>query len=417
MYKKIFTFVLMVAVFSSSALPVFAAGDVEDLTKQLSAIEQYLERLTQQKGRSNPKALSSESMRDIIKDGVNWLVEAQEPNGHFAYEFLPYENEYRKDDNIVRQAGALFALSEVARREETQNTKADAAIKQAIAFFENQSAEDTYEGKKMRCVTNTQKSSVCKLGATALALTGVLGYVEARPEKKDVYEDLIEEFTSYILASKKKDAGFRNEYKVGEGFRSEAESSFSNGEALLALVRYYQYSPNKDVKKVIDETFIYLKGTQSDTALYLWIMAALKDMQILWPNEAYVEYGKKFTSWRLGPLASSHGTVRNYCAAAEGLVSAYSLLEGSATQLERTKLRSEIDLWNVKNAGLQIGSEDTFRLVDENGKLSFKEVKNIQQSEGGFLTADTELTQRIDFTQHCISTYLQTLVDIDGKKI
>lgn len=38
----------------------------------------------------------------------------------------------------------------------------------------------------------------------------------------------------------------------------------------------------------------------------------------------------------------------------------------------------------------------------------------MEQALGGFLTGENELTQRIDFTQHCVSAYLQKRVDMDG---
>lgn len=403
----------MVLSFAPSVV-VFAEAETNTQTAQLKALQKYLARMTPAPNQSTAGVLTPEQMREAIKDGVTWFTQAQEPNGHFAYEYLPYEDTYRSDDNIVRQAGGLYALGEVVRRSATQDKNTNKTIEQAITFFENQSPEDTYEGKNIRCITNTEESSVCKLGATALALTGILGYVEGNPSKKDTYEDLIDAYVSYILVSKKPTLGFRNQYKVGTGFRDEKESSFSNGEALLALVRYYQYREDVKVKKVIDETFMYLKSTPFDTGLYLWMMAGLKDMQVLWPNDAYITYGRDFTLWRLNQSLSAHGSTRNYCALGEGLVSAYSLLDGKITESEKKKLRGEIDFWNTRNLDLQIKKEDTYKLAIENKMPVLKKVLDMKQSAGGFLTADTELTQRIDFTQHCITTYLQTLVDVDG---
>lgn len=414
--KSICLVLLMALVSFSAAPPVFAESNIDVLLKKLNALEEYLEQLTFPRT-PGTQALPNEEMREIITDSVKWMEEAQEQNGHFAYEYLPYEDAYWEDDNIVRQAGALFELSEVARRSSVKDEGVHQTIERSITLFEDLSPEHEYKGEKMRCVTNTKESSTCKLGSTSLVLTGILGYVEASPEKTDAYADLIEEYAAYIMAAKKPDTGFRNEYKVDAGFRSEKESSFSNGEALLALTRYYQYSPKEEVKKVIDGTFEYLKDTQFDTGLYLWIMAALKDMQVLWPNSAYVAYGKEFTNWRIASVAPYRGTGHNYCAAAEGFASAYSLLKGNTTEAYEKSLRQEIDFWNKKNAGLQIAAGETYRVIKQDGSLYFKEIKNMEQSRGGFLTSDDRLSQRIDFTQHCISAYLQTLVDIDGQTL
>lgn len=421
MYKINFILLSFLVVLLFPLCVVKAETDTEAkktavLLQQLHAIERYIEHAFLTKFEST-KPLQDEVVKKTINEGVQWLIQSQEENGHFAYEYLPFEDEYRNDDNIVRQTGALFILAEIARRDKTQNAETNRAIEKAIGYFKSLSPLHEFEGTEVRCITKTESSKVCKLGATSLALTALLGYVEKYPTKASEYEDLIEGYVSFIMEAKKEDTGFRDQYTIGSGFKGEAESSFSNGEALLALVRYYQYEPEGDVKTMIDETFEYLEPQTYDTALYLWIMAALKDMQVLWPSTAYTEYTKGFTQWRLGELKNARNTLHNYCAANEGLASAYSVLEKSSTAPELSLLRKEIDFWNAKNRGHQIQTDDTFMLLPQEGTLAFTQISDMEQSRGGFLTGYAEPTQRIDFTQHCVSAYVQTLVDIDGESL
>lgn len=198
--------------------------------------------------------------------------------------------------------------------------------------------------------------------------------------------------------------------------QSDTESSFSNGEALLALVRYYQYNPREDVKEMIDETFTYLETKEFETSLYLWVMAALKDMQVLWPNARYVTYAQEFTKVRQGSIVRLHHTQKNYCATTEGLVSAYSVLDGTIAKSELASLRKEIDFWNKHTYSLQIRQTDQYRLVLTDGVFTMLRLPNPEQARGGFLTSGSVLTQRIDYTQHCVSAYLQTLVAIEKKR-
>jgi hypothetical protein len=410
--------IIFALIFSSNVTFASTNTDSEGfLQQQLTALTRYVQKVVSFLSPVNQTKVSNDALRTAITDGVAWLRESQEESGHFAYEYLPYEDDYLSGDNIVRQTGALYAMSELVRRTSKKDEKTNEAIEQAIAYFDSLSPEHTYEGETIRCVTKNEESYICQLGATALALTGILGYIEAEPTKANEYKTLIEGYVSFILKSKIPNAGFRNVYRIGIGFQGATESSFSNGEALLALVRYYQYSPDTEVKKVIDETFTYIQGKEFDTALYLWAMAAVKDMQVLWPNEMYTTYGKEFTNWRLGLLVSARSTNRNYCASTEGLVSAYSLLKDSTTESDQERLRKEIDFWNAKNLDFQIGGEDMYRLTQNTDGLALLKVQNMQKGKGGFLTADDELTQRIDFTQHCVSAYLQTLVDVDGQVI
>jgi len=393
-----------------------SSSDIADLQLQLDALKTYISELSLNASYQSVTKVPDSVLRTSIQDGVEWLVNAQEKNGHFAYEFLPYEDAYKSGDNIVRQAGALFILSETARRSTVENKKTGDTIENAITYFESLSPLHTYDGDTVACVQKTAETPTCMLGATALALTGILGYVEANPSKTADYKQTIEAYKTFILKSKKEEGGFRDEYRQGSGFR-EKESPFSNGEALLALVRYQQFNGYSEVQTTIDTSFTYLKSLPYDASLYLWMMAALKDMQILSPKVEYVEYAKAFTQWRMNLLVSSRSTLRNYCASTEGLVSAYSLLEGHATSLQLQSLRHEINYWHQKNLLLQVSAENPYRLITEGGKFVLAKNKNVEQSAGGFLTADDEPTQRIDFTQHCVSSYLQTLVDIDGQSL
>jgi hypothetical protein len=325
---------------------------------------------------------------------------------------VPYDGVYLDDDNMVRQGGALFILGEAYRKNPETVPQLGQGIEKAIAYFESVSLEGKADDD-FRCVSNFEGSSTCKLGATALVLTGILGYVEGNPDKKEKYQGLIEDYTSYISAAQKKEGGFSGVYRKSKGFDQE-ESPFSNGEALLALVRVYQYEKDEPTKEAIDLTFSYLKDKEFDSALYLWAMAALKDMQRLWPNQTYVAYAQEFTNWRMA-RASRTQRDRNTCAYIEGVTSAYSVLE--TVDATKKLLRSEIDHFNAMHSNLQLGKDDLYRVEIENGKVDLVKQKDPTRAHGGFLTAHSVPTQRIDFTQHCVSAYLQTLTDIDKAEL
>lgn len=414
--KHTISLFLLVAMVLLPTAPVFAletkSADIVTLEAQLKAVNAYL---TQLKDTSPKQPLSHDKMRAVILAGTAWLVTAQEDSGHFRYEYVPYEGAYLKDDNIVRQGGALFALGEVYRRQEKKDARIEKAIIRAADFFENISIEGTENGKTFRCVANSEESSTCKLGATALVLTGILGYIEGKPSASQKYRKLVDDYTAYIIASQKTEGGFRHEYRTRKGFGDE-ESPFSNGEALLALVRVYQLKADTKVQRSIDSAFSYLKVKEYDSSLYLWIMAALNDMQKLWPNDEYVTYVRNFTVWRMA--RAPYALDRNYCAYAEGVASAYSVLSVAPLSGELANLRTKLDALNTYHATLQIGTDDTYRVVGAaSGGLSLGMLAEPKLAAGGFLTANSNATQRIDFTQHCVSTYAQTLVEIDGQSL
>ena len=389
-------------------------GQYEVLEAQVAALQKYIERHFVS---HEEKILSLVELRTTISAGTDWLVRAQEDNGHFAYEYAPYEGIYLDDDHVVRQAGTLYQLGEFARRDSNGVTRVSDAIESSVEYLDSLSEEGTYKDISFKCITDSVNSSRCQLGATSLAVLGILGYVEGGQGDIFAYEDRIEDYLNYIMAMKKEDAGFIGFFRTNWSSQSEVESSFSNGEALLALVRYYQYKPRDDVKNMIDETFAYLEAKEFETPLYLWIMAALKDMQVLWPDVRYIAYAQEFTNMRRGSLIRAHNTEKNYCATTEGLVSAYGVLENNISESELLLLRKEIDFWNTHNSILQITPVDRYRLVKEDGVFSIKMLPDSTQAQGGFLTSGSVMTQRIDYTQHCVSAYIQTLVDIEGEEL
>lgn len=376
----------------------------------ISVLENKIEAIT---------ILSEFGINDVISNGVEWFKSAQEENGHFKYEYLPYENEYLNTDNIVRQTGALYLLGEVAVRDSENIHDLGDTIKQAISYFEDLSVVGKYNGKTFRCIVSKKGGNKCKLGSVSLALVGVLDFVTRYPAFKDTYTPLINDYANYILSMKMENKGFRNNFYTEKNTQTEDESSYGNGEAMLALVRYYKFNPTVEVKEIIDETFSYIESEEVifDSALYLWAMAAIKDMYDMWPKEKYLEYVKQYTDWRINGFRRYKNTSHNVCAYIEGVVSAYSVLESNVSQEEQDYYMEEIDFWLNKSSKLQIKENDIYRGVYENGKKVFVKLENLNQAVGGFLTGKNELTQRIDFTQHCVSSYLQKLVDIEGKML
>ena len=91
---------------------------------------------------------------------------------------------------------------------------------------------------------------------------------------------------------------------------------------------------------------------------------------------------------------------------------AYNFLKNEMSPEERIRLESELHFWNRHNAQLQIKSGDRYRIIQNENDISLMSILDPQRAQGGYLTAHNEPVQRIDYTQHCVSTYLQTLSEM-----
>ncbi|MFH1218614.1 MAG: hypothetical protein V1679_02130, partial [Candidatus Peregrinibacteria bacterium] len=266
-----------------------------------------------------------------------------------------------------------------------------------------------------RCIKKDEYK--CTLGGTSLALVGLLDLVEVYPSLEGKYLGLIEDYKEHILAMKKDGKGFIESYYLDKR-KNDNESSFSNGEALYALVRYYQYEVDRKVRDVIADSleyFLEVYREKWDANFYLWGMVALKDWYGIDPRDEYFEFVKDYTDWRISKYKGMRTTSNNKCAYIEGVVSAYSVLGKVLSDEELAYYLEEIEFWFKKGKELQISEGDFFRVSLNNGRIYGVQVEDWNKSEGGFLTSIKEPVQRIDFTQHCLSGYLQKLVDVDGE--
>ena len=143
-------------------------------------------------------------------------------------------------------------------------------------------------------------------------------------------------------------------------------------------------------------------------------MAALKDVGQVDTSLTNVPYVRDFTLWRIEHGTGTHTTNRNFCAYTEGIVSALSVLKGKTPDDTYTKILHEAEYGLRKNRTLQLTEEDETRAFVRTGVLTTPSLANIKRALGGFMTGEDEPTQRIDFTQHCVSANLQMLMDVRG---
>ncbi|MBI4086726.1 hypothetical protein HY416_01955 [Candidatus Kaiserbacteria bacterium] len=400
----------------TTPLSAFAVGaPTLTLAQKVQALAAAVGRLG---GYRSSAWLSHEDRTDVIESAVAWLVAAQEEDGHFRYEYMPYEDRYLDDDNIVRQAGAFYELGEVLRRGQGDEEAITEAMFSSIGYFASLTQEGIYEGKSFRCVTDPTSPARCKLGATALALVGILSFVEseyyqthydddlADPDGKD-YGHLTSGYASFLTALQKENGGFRSTFVFGRDVQSDTESSYANGEAFLALARYEQYRSDEKIQRSLDTAFQHLKNdVPFDIPLYLWVMAALVDINAQEPRPEYEAYARAYTDWRMAGFTDMRETKHNMCAYLEGIVLGYDVFDGSLPPSARAPYRDEIEFWLAKERALQVAGRDRYRVMFDGRTASFAMIADPERAYGGFLTGEEEFTQRIDFTQHCLNSYL-----------
>ncbi len=199
-----------------------------------------------------PDRMDEASILATIKEGGRWLLNTVEEDGKFDYEYFPNRDEHGKGYNIVRHAGSVYGLFEMYHLAMGEPSLADDraryidAAARALGYVHE--GLDTPAGAPDDRVCLIYKSG-CESGTAALTLLTFL----ARPDVKDVPEalrskvfrdgdDAKMEGLGLVLLDMIDDRGaiFRRYHEAGDGTRVKKEPLYYPGEAMLALMKFYE---------------------------------------------------------------------------------------------------------------------------------------------------------------------------------
>ncbi|MEO1015124.1 MAG: hypothetical protein AAFX08_08045 [Pseudomonadota bacterium] len=196
--------------------------------------------------RSEP-LVSKAALSDAIEAGVGYLTNAVDERGKFTYRInldpsLPVEEKY----NILRHAGAIYALAEAYERQPDPEilaamTRAGGFMKaEAIAGVPGE--EDLLAVWSRDSLNKAGKPEQAKLGGAGLGLVALVSLERLSPGSTEI-EDL-RSIARFILFMQKKDGSFYSKYYAGRGRDDSWTSLFYPGEAALGLLMLHEIDPN-----------------------------------------------------------------------------------------------------------------------------------------------------------------------------
>ncbi len=353
------------------------------------------------------KELKNKDIYESISLSVNWFKSIQKEDGRLVYQINPVDNIVSNDENFVRQAGTFFAITEFYKRDLSNKFDLDSLIRNYALFFKNNSLNSSYKSKSFSCVAD--ENGVCSIGTTALSMIALINYSSRNTQFYDDYRELIESFNDYLLAMRIENAGFIAKFTPNKN-PELVESSFYNGEAFLALAKYYNFTLNNDVLNEIFDLWPYLRESyinSLDSNFYLWGMLALKELKYLIPVEDFLPFVSLYTKARVKSFERYRNNDQAFCGFLEGLSASVYLFKFVNDKDLFTLYNRELSFWLQKIDKLQIKTDEIF---------DFK-IKNLRNSLGAFIVSSEDPTIRIDYTQHCLNGYLIKFVDIDENSI
>lgn len=181
--------------------------------------------------------------------GTRFLLAHQRPAGNFDYEYDWRRGTLSEGDNEVRQAGALWALALLYA--DRPSDELAAAVEKGLSFFERASVL----GKRGRCIVYPT-SRDGSMGTVALVALAHVDYLRASSglatERRGGLERRLDEYLKMLTRGGHPSGLWYGRY-AHDGCKPNGEPSpYSDGEALLALVKAYKYLGRAELLPIIE---------------------------------------------------------------------------------------------------------------------------------------------------------------------
>jgi hypothetical protein len=354
------------------------------------------------------RRLTRDSLLRSLELQTRFLRRHQRPEGNFNYEYDFSRQLLSNDDNEVRQAGALWGLALAYGNEPdpaARSAELAGQIERGLTFFR----EHSRQRKGRRCIAYpgaTQGS----MGTVALVALAYIDYLRAAPPTLGAdalaqHRDHLAGYLRHLERSVRPDGLWYGKYDVKTCSPSGEASSYSDGEALLALVKAAKYLEFSALEPTLLRAAAAGRSLNIDAAL-----AADPDSDVTkgyyqWSSMAFYELatsnmpdGAKYgdTVLRLADwMIDEHATLwrlRNTAYAYEGIIHAYALAQQRRDSARAAKYGCVIDVGLSRLLAWQVGGPLASQYANRG--------KNDPLALGGLQNEARDATLRIDVTQH-----------------
>jgi hypothetical protein len=186
--------------------------------------------------------IADSKIEEIARYGADNLVFSQSCNGKYKYIYDAENDKYSEGEyNIVRHAGATYALLDLYKEVEEENylTAGEAGLEYLFAF--------NYVINSDEWAINY--NSKIKVGTVSLAILGMVRYWEATDNEK--YNTYVEKYANFIVSQQRDDGAFAGLY--GE----KKENKYYSGEAFFALALAYDMLEKDEYLEAMEAALDY----------------------------------------------------------------------------------------------------------------------------------------------------------------
>jgi len=350
-------------------------------------------------------AFGPKQLEESLRIGTGFLLKNQQPAGNFEYEYDWLNSVSSKDDNQVRQAGALWGLALIYQfRSSSDLTQ---GLNRAFRFFGEHSRLDA-DGARYVIYPGDPSG---KTGTIALIVLSYLDYLRSAAASLPAGEikehrGMLDQYLAMLVKLRRNDGLWFGGYDTQRGVPTGQPSPYSDGEALLALVKAARYFGRTDLKELIISSaeagqrvnIVEALKQSPDSAItkgyYQWSSMAFYELAGTgWSGvEKYRGYVVELADW----MIDVHRTLersKNTAYAYEGIIHAYRAALDSKDNTHAKKFGCVIEQGLSKLTSWQVGHSTA---VDYIGSSKITDLKAL----GGIQNSADDAPLRVDVTQH-----------------
>jgi hypothetical protein len=358
-----------------------------------------------------PKTMSPQDLVVAVGGGAAYLARNLDEHGRFAYRYDPANDEVERGYDLLRHAGAVYAMMEAYGELGVPEWRDKAKL--ALGNLKSQ-VRQTPDGATFDQGRQLEQQ---KVGANGL---GLLAFTEYARLTKDMTElPLMQSLARLIVHQQYPDGHYRANADVqreDEGAKDRElrrEVFYYPGEATLGLVRLYSIDPNPEwlaaAKKGADY-LVNVRDADADLDHQIhdhWLSYALHDLYALTKDPAYAAHAIKIAeaiahAEKTAATAPSPDYVGSFYDDGETTPTS-TRLEAVASTLELTRKMGQ-DETKLRALAMELACFVRGEQIDPDAAFF---AKNPARAVGGVEQSVTRMDVRIDYVQHAMSGWLR----------
>lgn len=300
---------------------------------------------------------------DYLSLSAHFLINQQQPDGFFKYEYDFITGNYTHWDNVIHQTRAGYTLmqyyiflirnnidSQLASIVLSSAVKAlkgyaDSSVAHSdmpgklISFYYNKSGLSAMPAQKASPLHKIQRLEA-EISATAFALMTEMSYWSATSDNS--FEQYRKEWRDALI------------YHTRQALKTPAQKNPFMPYVWQAFAIYSQINPSDtEITELLPQTdayFMTLPRYMKDVEDYTWDMLAANQRYQMTQQQSFVNFAARQTTRLLEDMYTQHDTTINSCSLSLGLVEASLILTGKTgdfARIEQTALgRSQLEYYS-----------------------------------------------------------------------